>query len=121
MVLLAYWRFAELYYRKNGKPTDEQKAIEKVAHDMGEICGELPANEFGPKMLKTVRQIWIDRGRCRNYINQNTGRVRRIFKWAVAEELANTSDEKTTRVNLLTLMVFRLPWASFLTAIRYRR
>lgn len=90
-ILAAYWRFAQEYYLKDGHPTDEQKAVRKVIRDMKAICGDLPADEVGPKVLKAVRQTWIDQGLCRGYINQNTGRVSRIFKWAVSEELVSPS------------------------------
>ena len=43
--------------------------------------------EFGPKLLKSVRQRMIDAGLCRKTINTSIGRIRRMFRWAVAEEL----------------------------------
>lgn len=43
--------------------------------------------EFGPKALKAVRQSFVDRGACRTYVNQLTQKIRRIFRWAVSEEL----------------------------------
>lgn len=90
-VLAGYWKHAQAYYLKDGQPTEEQKAVRKVIRDLNKFCDELPAEEFGPKMLKTVRQVWLDQGLCRGYINQNVGRVRRIFKWAVEEELVAAS------------------------------
>lgn len=85
-ILAGYWMHAQTYYVKDGKPTDEQKAVRKVIRDLN-VFGDLPANEVGPKLLKAVRQVWIDQDLCRKYINQNVGRVRRMFKWAVSEEM----------------------------------
>lgn len=48
----------------------------------------LPVSMFGPNALKRVRQIWIDRGLTRSGIVKNQRRLARIFRWAVAEELA---------------------------------
>lgn len=89
-ILAGYWTHAQAYYVKDGKPTDEQKAVRKVIRDLS-IFGDLPANEVGPKLLKAVRQVWIDQDLCRKYINQNVGRVRRMFKWAVSEEMVASS------------------------------
>ena len=37
--------------------------------------------------LKACRQALIDAGNCRRQVNQQTVRLRRLFKWAVAQEL----------------------------------
>ncbi len=86
-VLAAFWRFAKSYYVKNGKPTNEQDAFRLVIRDIRLLYGNTPAEEFGPKALKAVRQKWIDRGQCRPTVNKNMRRLTRIFKWAVSEEL----------------------------------
>ncbi len=43
--------------------------------------------KFGPKDLKIVRQRVVDSGHSRRDVNDNINRVRRIFKWAVENEL----------------------------------
>jgi integrase len=48
----------------------------------------LPIREFGPKALKAIRESWINAGLSRKVINGRVGAIRRVFKWAVAEELA---------------------------------
>lgn len=88
-LLVAYWEHAQAYYVKNGTPTDEQNAIRKVIKDFGALFGDLPASEVGPKVLKAIRTLWIERGLSRSYINQNVGRIVRGFKWAVSEELVS--------------------------------
>ncbi|WP_283432608.1 hypothetical protein [Neorhodopirellula lusitana] len=55
------------------------------------LYGYTPAVEFGPIAFKTVRQIWVDRGQARSTVNKNGGRLKRIFKWAVSEELVPSS------------------------------
>jgi integrase len=47
----------------------------------------MPAAEFGPKRLKAVRQKMLDMGWCRTHTNHQVNRVKRMFKWAVGEEL----------------------------------
>jgi integrase len=41
--------------------------------------------------LKACRQAMLDAGLCRGVINQRVGRVRRMFKWAVSNELVPAS------------------------------
>ena len=91
-VLLAYWRWAEGYYvdPDNGRPSREMDFIAYCIKPLKELYGMTPAAAFGPIALKAVRQKMLDAGWCRNVINQRIGCVKRIFKWAVAEELVPT-------------------------------
>ncbi|MFG0264153.1 MAG: site-specific integrase, partial [Rhodopirellula sp. JB055] len=86
-VLAAYWKFAQGYYVKNGKPTSEVDALRLVIGDCKKLYADLPAESFGPLALKAVRQRWIDRGQSRPTVNKNMRRLTRIFRWAVAEEM----------------------------------
>jgi integrase len=52
-----------------------------------QVYGRTPAAEFGPKKLKAVRQAMVEKGWCRTYVNHQTDRVRRAFRWAAGEEL----------------------------------
>lgn len=90
-VLLAYWRFAKTYYVKNGEPTSELEGMRSVVKTLRELYGQTPACEFGPLAMKAVRQHFIDRDLCRTEINKRIGRIKRIFKWAVSEELVPPS------------------------------
>ena len=87
-VLLAFLIFAEGHYRRvDGTATNELDEYKLVSRHVRELYGETAAREFGPLALKAVRQRFIDAGWCRGFINQRVGRIRRVFKWAVAEEL----------------------------------
>lgn len=90
-VLAAFWRFAQTWYRKDGELTNEVDAYRKVIEDVRALFGDTPASEFGPRAFKAVRQRWIDRGQARTTVNKNAGRLKRIFKWAAAEELVPIS------------------------------
>jgi integrase len=52
-----------------------------------ELYGHTLAAKFGPLALKAVRQRWADAGISRKLINRRVGRIKRMFKRAVAEEL----------------------------------
>jgi integrase len=87
-LLLAYLRFAQRHYRDpDGRPTGEYQHFKVVCRHVRELYGTTPAAEFGPLALKAVRQQFVAAGWCRKTVNQQTERVRRVFRWAVAEEL----------------------------------
>lgn len=87
-VLAAFWRFAQSWYVKHGQPTNELDAYRKLMSDVKSLYGHTAASAFGPLAFKTIRQAWIDRGQSRPTVNKNAGRLMRIFKWAVSEEVA---------------------------------
>ncbi len=91
-VLAAYLDFAEKHYRgEDGQPTDEVRHLKAAIRHVRELYGDRPVTEFGPLALKAVRQRFVDQKWCRKTINARVERVRRIFKWAVSEELAPPS------------------------------
>lgn len=49
--------------------------------------GDLPADQFGPLRLETLRSGMIARGNSRGYIAEQIGKVVRIFENAVSREL----------------------------------
>lgn len=77
---------AQRYYVKNGSPTDELGCFRSALKPVVEMYLELPADEFGPKTLMRVREKMIGLGWTRRYINSTTHRIKRAFRWAVAEE-----------------------------------
>lgn len=86
-LIAAYWKFAERYYRKGGKPTSELSVIKLAVRTVKAFYGKDPAEEFGPLKLKAVREHWITEGHARKTINDQCGRIKRMFRWAVSEEL----------------------------------
>ncbi len=86
-MLLAYWRFAKTHYQKDGQPTKELACMREALRPLRDLYGSTPAGEFGPKALKALRQHMVDQGLSRGVVNHRIGRIKRAFKWAVAEEL----------------------------------
>jgi integrase len=85
---LAYDDHAERHYRgPDGNTTDELRHLRTACRFVRELYGLTPAAEFGPLALKAVRQKFIGESWCRKTVNARVERIRRIFKWAVAEEL----------------------------------
>lgn len=86
-LVLKYFRFAKGYYLKNGQPTDEITSLRIILRRLRKMYGSTQAKDFGPKAFKTVRESLIQKGLSRKYINDSMNRIRRMFKWGVAEEL----------------------------------
>ena len=55
-LILAYWRFAESYCSKVGKPTKELTCMREAIRPLRQLYGNTRASEFGPKALKAVRR-----------------------------------------------------------------
>jgi integrase len=87
----AYLRHADAYYVKNGKPTVEPGNIRLAIRPLRKLYGHTLAREFGPVALKAVRNAMAGADICRSEINRRIGRIVRIFKWGVSEELVPPS------------------------------
>jgi integrase len=88
-LLLAYLEHAERHYRTpDGKPTSEVYEVKIVVRALRELYADTPVAEFGPLCVKAARQKWVNEGRSRSECNRRVALIKRIFKWAVAEELA---------------------------------
>lgn len=86
-VLAAFWKHAKVYYRKRGEMTEEAESYRRIIRLVNRLYGEHDATSFGPLAFKAIRQVWIESDHARSNINKNAGRLKRIFKWAVSEEL----------------------------------
>ena len=87
-VLARYKRFAKPYYRKNGESTGEWENVEHAIKPLLALYGRTPIREFGPLALKAVQQKMIADGLTRQGVNARINRIKRVFRWAVSEELA---------------------------------
>jgi integrase len=87
-LVLAFLRHADGHYRRpDGTSTDELNNVKQTARVVRELYGHTAAAGFGPLALKAVRQRMIEKGWSRKNINLHVGRVRRVFKFGVENEL----------------------------------
>jgi integrase len=86
-LILDYYRYAKSYYVKEGQASNELTCIRLALRRLRKLYGRTPAHEFGPKAFKLVRQSLVDEGLSRKYVNDSMSRIRRMFRWAVADEL----------------------------------
>jgi integrase len=96
-LILGYFRHAQSYYVKDGRPTSEQDNIRQALRFVRQLYGASRAIEFGPVALANVRQTMITAGRSRKLINKDVNRVRGMFGWAVEHELLPVETHQALR------------------------
>ncbi len=84
---IRYWEFAQGYYRKDGKPTTSLSEIKAALRPLKRLYGRTHASEFGPIAFKAIRETIAAEGT----VNKRIAEIRRMFKWAVGEELVPPS------------------------------
>src|SRR5262245_48777416 len=85
-VALAFWKFAESYYRFDGRRGIESN-LRDALRILKQLYGHTAAAEFGPLALKACRAEMVKKGWARTYVNAQVDRLRRMFRWAASEEL----------------------------------
>jgi integrase len=96
-LILAYKRYAEGYYQKDGRPTSEVAAILSAARVVKKLYGRDLANSFGPLKLQAVQQAMIRLGWARKSINRQSQRVVRMFSWGVSRQLVRSDVAQALR------------------------
>ncbi len=74
-LFVAYWKYAQTYYVKDGKPTRELSNIKDAARPLIELFGSAWVKDFRPSSLKAVRQEMIDADLSRKTINNRINRI----------------------------------------------
>ncbi len=90
-MLASYLKFAQGYYVLNDRPTREVECLKIAMRPLKLLYGRTLVADFGPIALKAVRDRMIEGGWVRTSVNHQIGRLRRIFKWGVENELVPTS------------------------------
>lgn len=86
---VGFLRHAATYYANDGETTSEYMCLKDAIRPLHELYSVSCVKDFGPLSLKAVRQRMIERGWCRQYINRQINRLRRMFKWGVENELVD--------------------------------
>lgn len=93
-----YLLHAETYYRDvRGRKTSSYDGARMAVRAL-EPYFDVPAVEFGPLRLQSMRALLVEQGRPRVTCNRLVKAVRRLFKWAASQELipVATSDALAT-------------------------
>jgi integrase len=87
-IILRFLEHAARHYRHaDGTPTDQLTEYKNALKPLHALYGNTPAADFGPLALKAVRQQFVSANNCRNTVNSRVGKLKRVFKWAVENEL----------------------------------
>jgi integrase len=86
-LLFAYRPFAEQHYQKHGKPTGTFANMAPAMRRLRELYGQSLARHFGPLKFQALRQTWIAERKALKTVNEYAAAVRRVFRWAVKNEL----------------------------------
>ncbi|MEI8371268.1 MAG: site-specific integrase [Planctomycetota bacterium] len=85
LALVFMEQFVEPRFRKNGRPTSEVSSYRVAMRPVVELYGTTPAASFTPRSLRTCRDQLVRAGYTRIRINGHVQRIRRMFRWGVAE------------------------------------
>lgn len=86
---LRYLEHCRTYYRTaDGGVTSSVAGVEMALRALFPYA-DLPAESFGPKAMKVVRDSLVREGRPRVTCNRVVKTIRRLFKWACSEELVS--------------------------------
>jgi integrase len=87
-MLVPYLAEAQTLFREpDGTEKRHLYVIRLAVRTLRETFGHLPAAEFGPLKLKEVRNKLLASGLVRSHVNARVNIIRRVFKWAVANEM----------------------------------
>jgi len=87
-VLVAYLEYAQVYYRQpDGEVSKEYGHVRRTAIMVREAVGTQRAGNIGPKRIKLIREEMVAKGWTRKFINDQTKRIVRMFRWAASEEM----------------------------------
>ena len=102
MEMLAAWRRHALqHYRKNGRVTGEVCNFDHAIRPLKLLYGAEPVRDFGPLKLQTIQSMLAKgyhdpkrgdvAGLARGVVNGRVARIKRMFRWAVSQEMAPPS------------------------------
>jgi hypothetical protein len=87
-VSAGYWLFAERYYGWDRDPRrGDAWNTRRTLAILDSLYGNTNAKDFGPLDLRAIQGEMVRLGWCGTMVNHEIGRVKRVFRWAVSEEL----------------------------------
>jgi integrase len=90
-MLARYMPYVKQHYRHDG-PTGEIDNIKYAIRPLKSLYGRTPVKDFGPLALKALQgHLIAQRTLARSTINARINIIRRVFRWAVSEQLCPSS------------------------------
>jgi integrase len=86
-LILAYFHHVQGYYRHpDGRPTSEVDNIRLALRWPRRLHGHTPAADFDSLALEALRGEMVRAGLCRNRVNKDVARIKRMFKWGAGRK-----------------------------------
>jgi integrase len=83
-----YNEHCEVYYRRSdGVKTTESGSVRHALKPLRTLFGRRPISDLGPRRLIQVREEMIKLGWGRKHINEQVGRIARMVKWGIEQEI----------------------------------
>ena len=76
--------YSKIHYRRNGKATKTVERFEPILGILRRLYGSTLVSEFGPLALRAIRERLIKSNLSRQTINDDTRRIRTVFKYGVS-------------------------------------
>jgi integrase len=87
-----FWEFTKRHYRNSdGSLSQEQDNYRLALRPLLDAYASVPVADFGPRGLKAVRELMIQKSWARTHVNRQLARVKFLFKWGCEEELVPPS------------------------------
>jgi integrase len=93
-ITASYRDHARIRYRESPA---ELHRLNRLCDEIDQHDGDAIATEYGPLRLQRQRQRWIDAGISRVYCNRLTNNVKRIWRYAVSQELIESTNWEKLR------------------------
>lgn len=91
-VMDAYWQHVQDYYRlADGAPSSEVDNIRLALRPLKSLYGFTLAADFNAAALEAVREQMVRDGHCRNRVNKDVARIKRLFRWGGSKKLIPAS------------------------------
>lgn len=88
-LVLRYLAHVDAHYVKDGKQTSERHNQRAALRVLVELYADLPAADFRPAQLRACVAVMVTKGWVRTTVNGYSGRLVKLFKWAVGQDLVH--------------------------------
>ena len=90
-MLARYKKFAVQHYQNKNARTHEWDNVRYAIEPLKRLYARTLVRDFGPLALKAIQQEMVTSGLSRGVVNSRIGKIKRVFRWAVSEQLAPSS------------------------------
>ena len=85
--MAVYLDYVDKYYGQKSAEWYHARSFMKL---LPQHYGSLPAHEFKARRLKQLRELLVGKNWSHKYINEHVARLKRMYKWAISEEMVPT-------------------------------